>query len=54
MCQLAFEGEEKIIVSDIEIKRSKTSYTIDTLRKLISLYGGHNEFYLNSWRGFCL
>lgn len=45
MCQLAFEGEEKIIVSDIEIKRSKTSYTIDTLRKLISLYGGHNEFY---------
>lgn len=45
MCELAFENEENILVSNIEIKRKKTSYTIDTLRKLISLYGGHNEFY---------
>lgn len=45
MCELAFEGEEKISISNIEIKSKKLSYTIDTLRKLISLYGGHHEFY---------
>ncbi len=45
MCELAFENEEKIVVSDIEVKSKKISYTIDTLRKLISLYGGYNEFY---------
>lgn len=45
MCELAFEGNEKIIISDIEIKSKKTSYTIDTLKKIISFYGGHHEFY---------
>lgn len=45
MCELAFEGEEKIVVSDIEIRSKKTSYTIDTLKKIISCYGGHQEFY---------
>ena len=45
MCELAFEGEDKIVVSDIEIKSKKTSYTVDTLKKIISYYGGHNEFY---------
>ncbi|STO31070.1 Nicotinate-nucleotide adenylyltransferase [Fusobacterium necrogenes] len=45
MCELAFEGKEKVIVSDIEIKNKKTSYTIDTLKKIISFYGGHHEFY---------
>ena len=45
MCELAFEGEKKIVVSDIEIKSKKTSYTIDTLKKIISCYGGNNEFY---------
>lgn len=45
MCELAFEGEKKVSISDIEVKSKKISYTIDTLRKLIALYGGHNEFY---------
>ena len=45
MCELAFEGEKDIVISDIEIKSKKVSYTIDTLKKLISYYGGHNEFY---------
>ena len=34
MCELAFEGVEGIIVSDIEIRRSEPSYTVDTLRQL--------------------
>ncbi len=45
MCELAFEGEEKIVISDIEIKNQDTSYTIDTLKKIISCYGENNEFY---------
>lgn len=45
MCELAFQNEERVVVSDIEIRSKKTSYTIDTLRKLIALYGGNNEFY---------
>ena len=45
MCELAFENEEKVFVSDIEIKNKNISYTIDTLKKLISLYGEDNEFY---------
>lgn len=45
MCELAFENEEKVFVSDIEIKNKSISYTIDTLKKLISLYGEDNEFY---------
>lgn len=62
MCQKAFEMDEKIVVSDIEIKSPKTSYTIDTLKKLISIYGWHNEFYeivgedsadsLDSWKNY--
>ena len=34
MCELAFEGVEGVIVSDIEIRRSEPSYTVDTLRQL--------------------
>lgn len=45
MCKKAFEDMEKIVVSDIEIKSSKLSYTVDTLKKIIAFYGGHNEFY---------
>lgn len=34
MCELAFEGVEGVIVSDIEIRRQGPSYTVDTLRAL--------------------
>jgi nicotinate-nucleotide adenylyltransferase len=34
MCQLAFEGVEGVIVSDLEMKRNGKSYTVDTLRAL--------------------
>ena len=34
MCELAFEGVEGVIVSDIEIRRTEPSYTVDTLRQL--------------------
>lgn len=45
MCKLAFKNEKNILVSDIEISENKVSYTIDTLNKIISLYGKENEFY---------
>ena len=34
MCQLAFEGVEGVIISDLEIKRGGKSYTYDTLKAL--------------------
>ncbi len=34
MCRLAFEGMDGVIVSDLEMKREGTSYTVDTLREL--------------------
>ena len=34
MCELAFEGVDGIIVSDMEIKRGGKSFTYDTLRAL--------------------
>ncbi len=38
MCKIAFEGIEKVEVSDIEIKRQGASYTVDTLRQLKQTY----------------
>lgn len=34
MCELAFEGIDGIIISDLEIKRGGRSYTYDTLKAL--------------------
>ncbi len=34
MCELAFEGVDGVIISDMEIKRGGKSYTYDTLRQL--------------------
>lgn len=34
MCELAFEGIDGVIVSDIEIRRGGKSYTYDTLKEL--------------------
>lgn len=38
MCRLAFEGTDKIEVSDIELKRGGASYTYLTLEELHALY----------------
>lgn len=45
MCQEAFKNNSRIIVSDIEVNLNTTSFTIDTLKKLIDIYGKDNEFY---------
>ena len=34
MCELAFEGVEGVVISDVEIKRGGKSYTYDTLVEL--------------------
>jgi len=43
MCELALEGIEGVVVSDIEIARGGTSYTVDTLR---ALYSEENRLFL--------
>lgn len=46
MCRLAFEGEDKIVVSDYEIKKGGTSYTYLTCRHFRSLYPSAEIFWL--------
>lgn len=43
MCELALRDVEGVVVSDIEIARGGTSYTVDTLR---SLYNEENRLFL--------
>ena len=57
MCELAFEGIEGVIVSDLEIRREGKSYTVDTLqalsgedRRLFLLMGTDMMLTLDSWR----
>ena len=57
MCELAFAGKEKILVSDMEIARGGTSYTVDTLRalsredrRLFLLTGTDMMLTLGQWR----
>lgn len=45
MCELCFKDMDKIEVSDIEIKQKTTCYTIDTLEKIIDIYGEDNEYF---------
>lgn len=45
MCREVFKDNQKVFVSDIEIKENKTSYTYDTLIKIIEIYGKENEYY---------
>lgn len=61
MCSLAVAGEDKIEVSDIELNREGSSYTIDTLRALEKLYegaqlhlimGADMLLCLDSWRDY--
>ena len=61
MCSLAAEGEDKIEVSDVELRREGNSYTIDTLKALEKICDGA-QFYLimgadmllclDSWRDY--
>ena len=57
MCELSFKDTEGIVVSDIEIKRGGTSYTVDTLRelsgedrRLFFLMGTDMLMTLDKWR----
>lgn len=57
MCELAFEGESGVIVSDMEIERGGVSYTVDTLRelsrpnrRLFFLCGTDMVLTLDKWR----
>ena len=57
MCELAFGGMDKVIVSDMEIVRGGKSFTVDTLRtlsgedrRLFLLMGTDMMLTLDSWR----
>ena len=57
MCELAFWDVEKVFVSDVEIKRTGKSYTVDTLRELSApdrrlflLMGTDMMLTLDQWR----
>jgi nicotinate-nucleotide adenylyltransferase len=59
LCRLAAEGDERIEVSDLEIRRGGASYTVDTLRALHEsvpehaltfIVGGDMAYSLPSWR----
>ncbi len=57
MCELAFFDEQKVLVSDMEIKRGGKSYTVDTLRELAGadrrlflLMGTDMMLTLDTWR----
>ena len=45
MCRLAAQGDGRIRVSDLEIRRAGKSYTAETLEELHRLYPG-NQWYL--------
>lgn len=56
MCELAFEGVDGVIVSDIELRREGKSYTVDTLeeladsdRRLFLLCGTDMILTLDTW-----
>lgn len=57
MCELAFGGMDKVIVSDLEIMREGKSFTVDTLRalhaedrRLFLLMGTDMVLTLDQWR----
>ena len=45
MIELAIAGEQRMRVSDCEVKREPPSYTIDTVRYFRGQYGDDTEFY---------
>jgi len=45
MLELALAAEKRFEVSDIEIKRKGTSYTLDTIKEMQKIYGKNAIFY---------
>lgn len=61
MCKLAFEKEEKIEVSDIEVVSKNVCYTYDTLLEVMKLYPNSEYFeiigedsgaYFHKWKNY--
>ena len=57
MCELAFEGVDGVLISDLEMRREGQSYTVDTLRAMASdehrlflLMGTDMLLTLDTWR----
>ncbi len=46
MVALATEGEDRIEVSDVDVVRQGTTYSLDTIRDLSNIYSPHSEFIL--------
>lgn len=46
MTQLAVEPYSQFVVSDIELRRSGVSYTIDTVRELSKIYAGRELYFI--------
>ncbi len=46
MLKLAFNGAEKVTVSDMELKRGGASYTVDTLTEIKRIYPAEAELFL--------
>lgn len=44
MCRLAAQADERFMVSDLELRRRGSSYTVETLRQLEGLYPGTRFF----------
>jgi nicotinate-nucleotide adenylyltransferase len=45
LCRLAVQGDDRFTVSDLEVRRDGTSFTVDTLEQLSS-QAPHNELFL--------
>lgn len=49
MCRLATAGEKRFEVSDVEVRRGGTSYTVDTMRELKKLHPDDELFLILGW-----
>lgn len=46
MCQLATNGEQRMVVSDVEVRQLGNSYTVDTLHHIAAIYPDASLTYL--------
>jgi len=46
MCRLAFAGDPRVEISDLELKREGKSYTVDTLRELKAFYPDDELYFI--------
>ena len=53
MVILATQNNENFIVSDIEVKRNKKTYTIDTLRELKKIYPNTEIYFITGADAIC-